>query len=230
MMAEAGVASRRASESLILAGRVEVNGGIVQELGTKVDPVHDQVVVDGRLIKPHRKIYIALNKPAGYLCTRQDPQRRKTIGDLLPAEWNNLYSVGRLDRDSEGLIFLSNDGDFCLNLTHPRYGVRKTYLVTVPGRVSPALVAKLRQGIHEGGDLLKAHKARILRSNNTQSVVEVQLSEGKNREVRRMFESQGLQVIHLQRVQIGSVKIGELPLGKWRTLTEAEINSLLPSI
>lgn len=229
-MAEAGIASRRASESLILEGRVEVNGGIVQELGTKVDPLHDQVVVDGRLIKPHRKIYIALNKPAGYLCTRKDPQKRKTIGDLLPAEWNNLYSVGRLDRDSEGLIFLSNDGDFCLNLTHPRYGVRKVYLVTVPGRVSPALVAKLQQGVHQGGDLLKAQKARILRSNNTQSVLEVQLSEGKNREVRRMFESQGLQVIHLQRIQIGSVKIGELPLGKWRTLTEAEINSLLPSI
>lgn len=229
-MAEAGVASRRASESIILAGRVEVNGEVVRELGTKVDPVHDQVVVDGRLIKPHRKIYIALNKPVGYVCTRKDPLGRKTIGDLLPAEWNNLFSVGRLDRDSEGLIFLSNDGDFCLNVTHPRYGIKKTYWVTVAGRVPAQVVSKFQQGIHEGGEFLKAHKVRILRSNNTQSVVEVELSEGKNREVRRLFESQGLQVLQLQRVQIGRIRIGELPLGKWRTLTEAEINSLLPKL
>jgi len=227
-MAESGVASRRASENFILAGRVEVNGEVVRKLGTQVDPIHDQVVVDGRLVKPHRKIYIALNKPAGYLCTRKDPQGRKAISDLLPAEWTNLYSAGRLDRDSEGLIFLSNDGDFCLKVTHPRYGIRKTYRVVVPGRVSPVLVTRFQQGIHQGGDLLKAQKARILKTNNTQSLLEIELSEGKNREVRRMFESQDIQVLHLQRVQIGTIKIGELPLGKWRTLTETEINSLLP--
>src|SRR5829696_3344689 len=124
-LAEAGVASRRASERVIYEGRVSVNGQTVTELGTKIDPARDKVSVDGRALKPKRKLYIALNKPPGYICTRRDPESRKIITELIPAEWSNLVPVGRLDCASEGLIFLTNDGDFCLKLTHPRYGVRK---------------------------------------------------------------------------------------------------------
>src|SRR5206468_5346519 len=121
-LADAGVASRRAGEQLILAGRVSVNGQVVQELGTKVHPVKDRVSVDGEMVRPRRRLYVALNKPPGYICTRHDPERRRVISDLLPKEWGHLYPVGRLDNQSEGLIFLTNDGQFALRLTHPRYG------------------------------------------------------------------------------------------------------------
>ena len=152
---------------------------------------------------------------------------RRAIGDLLPREWQHLSSVGRLDRDSEGLIFLTNDGEFCLHLTHPRYGVRKKYRVTVEGRVDAKMIARILQGVVSEEEELKAEKARILNSNNSHSVVELELAEGKNREVRRLFESQGLLVSRLQRIQIGPIKLAELPVGKWRTLTEPEIKSLL---
>ncbi len=229
-LADAGVASRRAGEQIILAGRVTVNGELVQQLGAKVDPVGDRVAVDGRPLKAKRKLYVALNKPPGYVCSRNDPVPRHTIGDLLPKEWTNLYSVGRLDRDSEGLIFLTNDGQFCLRLTHPRYGIRKTYQVTLEGRIAPALLGVLTRGIVEGGEELKADKARLISVSNRQSLVELELSEGKNREVRRLFASQNLRVLRLQRVRIGPIKLGELPLGKWRTLTEPEIKSLLSKL
>src|SRR5436309_9639058 len=130
-LAEAGVASRRASEQVIREGRVSVNGKVVRELGTKIQPAADKIAVDGEIVKSRRKLYLALNKPAGYLCTRSDPEGRKTLADLIPKEWGRLYSVGRLDRDSEGLIFLTNDGDFALKLTHPRYGTRKTYFASI---------------------------------------------------------------------------------------------------
>src|SRR5437016_2400160 len=132
-LADAGVASRRNGEQLILAGRVGVNGQVVRVLGTKIDPARDRVTVDGTAVKTRRKLHLALNKPRGYICSRHDPAKRRAVGDLLPKEWNNLYPVGRLDCDSEGLIFLTNDGEFCLRLTHPRYGTRKKYLVTVEG-------------------------------------------------------------------------------------------------
>jgi 23S rRNA pseudouridine2605 synthase len=228
-LSEAGVASRRASEQVILSGRVEVNGKVIKELGSKVDPAQDRITLEGRPLKARRKLYVALHKPRGYICSRQDPEGRRRLSDLLPKEWSNLQSVGRLDYNSEGLIFLTNDGGFSLRLTHPRYGVRKKYLVAVEGKVEPAAVARMVQGVFHQGEKLKATRARILRGNNSQSLLEVELSEGKHREVRRLFESQGLTVKRLQRTQIGPIKIGELPLGKWRTLTESEINSLLAS-
>src|SRR5262245_49152202 len=130
-LAEAGVASRRASEQIILAGRVKVNDEIIRKLGISVEPERDRVSVDGQPLKPKRKLYLALHKPPGYLCTKKDPFERLTIGELLPKEWQHVSSVGRLDRDSEGLIFLTNDGDFALRLSHPRYRVRKVYRATV---------------------------------------------------------------------------------------------------
>lgn len=226
-LSDAGVASRRASEEIIRGGRVTVNGNAVRVLGTKVDPLHDRVAVDGAPVKARRRLYIALNKPVGYICSRKDPLGRRTVGDLLPREWSNLYPVGRLDYQTEGLLFLSNDGEFCLRLTHPRYGVRKKYVATIEGRLEPGQVSVLTRGVFHDGERLRAEKARLVSANNSRSVVEVELAEGRYREVRRLFETQGLRVAHLRRTQVGRIKIGDLPVGKWRTLTEPEIKSLL---
>ena len=227
-LADAGIASRRAGEGMILEGRVTVNGEVVRELGTKVDPLHDRVLVDGRPIKARKKLYIAVNKPPGFICSRNDPEQRNTVQDLFPKEWGTLlHSVGRLDFKSEGLIFYTNDGDFSLKLTHPRYGVRKKYLVTVKGEVTPDHIKTLEKGVYEGADVLRAEKGRVLKTSKAHSVVELILAEGKNREVRRMFEVLGIEVERLQRIQIGPIKLGQLPRGKWRTLTEPEIKSLM---
>jgi 23S rRNA pseudouridine2605 synthase len=226
-LAEAGVASRRASELLITAGRVAVNGVVASKLGVKVEPARDRVTVDGRPVKAKRKLYIALHKPPGYVCTRSDGQTRDKIADLLPREWTELFSVGRLDCQSEGLIFLTNDGDFCLKLTHPRYRIARVYVVLVEGRVTPEMLRHCTAGVLSEGETLQAQRARLISANNSSSVVELVLTEGKNREVRRLLASQRLTVLRLQRVQIGPIKLGELPQGRWRALTEPEIKSLV---
>jgi 23S rRNA pseudouridine2605 synthase len=226
-LADAGVASRRAGEQIILAGRVEVNGKTVSSLGTKVDPLHDQVALDGKAVRVRRKIYVALNKPRGLVCSRKDELGRATIYELLPKEWSHLHSVGRLDYNSEGLIFLTNDGELSLHLTHPRYGVRKKYLATIEGQVEREVLGRITEGLYHEGERLKAEKARLVSSTQAQSIVELEMAEGKYREVRRLFEVQHRVVKRLQRIQIGKIKLGELKSGKWRTLTEPEIKSLL---
>jgi 23S rRNA pseudouridine2605 synthase len=226
-LADAGVASRRACERIILEGRVEVNRQVVRELGTKIDPEQDRVVCDRKVLKPKRRLYVALNKPPGYITSRKDPEGRQTVFELLPREWDNLYPVGRLDFYSEGLIFLTNDGDFCLRLTHPRYGIRKKYRVTLEGEATPDHLKAISRGVYDQGELLRVEKAQIIRANKSQSIVDLELSEGKNHEVRRLFQSQGLTVKRLQRTQIGPIKLAELRVGKWRTLTGAEIKSLM---
>jgi pseudouridine synthase len=212
---------------MMLAGRVEVNGQKVAELGARVDPNHDRVTVDGKPVRAKRKLYVALNKPRGLVCSRQDELGRETVYGLLPREWSHLHTVGRLDYNSEGLIFLTNDGELSLRLTHPRYGVLKKYVATVEGRVAEESPAQFTRGVWHRGEWLKAERARLISAGQRQSVVELELGQGKNREVRRLFESQGLTVRGLQRVQIGKIKLGELRLGKWRTLTEPEIKSLM---
>jgi 23S rRNA pseudouridine2605 synthase len=229
-LAEAGIASRRASEQVIVAGRVTVNGAVASQLGAKVDPQHDRVAVDGRVVARKRKLYIALNKPPGYVCTRGTEDDRQKIGELLPKEWTELFSVGRLDYQSDGLIFLTNDGDFCLKLTHPRYAIPRIYMVAVEGRVTTEMLKQFTQGVVSAGEKLKARRARLVSANNSNSIVELELTEGKNREVRRLFETQNLAVHRLQRIQIGPIKLGQLPMGKWRALTETEIKSLIPVI
>jgi len=226
-LAEAGIASRRASEQIITAGRVSINGHTASQLGVKVDPARDRVAVDGQAVKPKRKIHLALNKPPGFVCTRSDAQTRDRIGDLLPEHWKDLFTVGRLDCQSEGLIFLTNDGDFCLKLTHPRYRIPRIYAAWVEGRVTPEMLRTFKTGVMSAGEKLQASRARLVSANNSTSIVELELNEGRNREVRRLFESVGLTVRRLQRVQIGPIKLGELPVGRWRALTESEIKSLL---
>jgi 23S rRNA pseudouridine2605 synthase len=226
-LADAGVASRRASEHLILAGRVQVNSQSVTQLGSKVDPDHDKVSVDGKPVRVQKKLYVALNKPKNCICSKKDELNRPTIYDLLPKEWAGVYSVGRLDFASEGLLFLTNDGEFALRLTHPRYGVRKRYVVTVEGRVDAAMLERFTRGIFIEGEKLKAERAWLVSEGKVQSIVELELAEGKNREVRRLFESQGLVVRRLVRMQIGKIKLGELKPGRWRTLTPPEIKTLL---
>jgi len=206
-LAEAGIASRRASEQVIIAGRVTVNGAVASQLGAKVDPQQDRVAVDGRVVARKRKLYIAVNKPPGFICTRGTEDERRRIGDLLPREWTELFSVGRLDYQSEGLIFLTNDGDFCLKLTHPRYGIPRKYVACVEGRVTAEMIKNFTQGVVSAGETLKARRARLVSANNSNSIVELELTE---------------------RVQIGPIKLGQLPAGKWRVLTEPEIKSLLP--
>jgi 23S rRNA pseudouridine2605 synthase len=229
-LADAGVASRRAGEQFILEGRVSVNGEVVRQLGSKVNPDHDKVQVDGQPVRIRRKVYVALNKPVKHVCSHQDELGRPTIYELLPKEWAGVSSVGRLDYHSEGLIFLTNDGQFALRLTHPRYGVRKKYIATVEGVVTPGMLRLFTQGIFDGGEKLKALAAHLVSSSRARSVVELELGEGKNREVRRLFESQNLTVKKLQRTQIGKIKLGELKLGKWRTLSEAEIKTLISDL
>ena len=226
-LADAGVASRRASEQIILEGRVAVNGAPVSALGSKVDPDHDQIAVDGKPVKVQRKLYLALHKPRGCVSSKKDELQRRTVYDFLPKEWQGVYSVGRLDFASEGLLFLTNDGEFALRLTHPRYGVRKRYVATVEGRVDAAMLGQFTRGVFHEGERLKAERAWLVREGKSESVVELELAEGKNREVRRLFDTQDLRVRRLVRTQIGKIKLGELKPGRWRTLTPPEIKTLL---
>jgi pseudouridine synthase len=229
-LADAGIASRRAGEQFILEGRVAVNGETVRLLGSKVDPAHDQVAVDGKIVRAKKLIYVALNKPVGCVCSRKDELNRPTIYELLPKEWETVQSVGRLDYNSEGLIFLTNDGQFALRLTHPRYGVRKKYIATVEGEVTPEMLDLFRRGVFHEGEKLKVLTGKIISASRAKSVVELELGEGKNREVRRLFESQALTVKKLQRTQIGKIRLGELKPGKWRTLNAVEIKTLTSNL
>ena len=226
-LSEAGVASRREGERLILAGRVTVDGQVVRLLGTKVDRAKNEVALDGRPLKPLAKRFVALNKPPKILCTRRDTHERRTVFDLLPADWGHLYTIGRLDADSEGLILLTNDGEFCQKVAHPSHGLLKTYRVTLAKRLGPETLEQLTIGLRDKGEFLKARCVRLLSTNNTRSEAELVLAEGRNREVRRMFKALGFRVLRLQRVAVGPVKLGELPSGKWRVLSRAEIASCL---
>ena len=226
-LSEAGVASRRHGEKLILSGQVTVDGKVVRLLGTKVDPTKSEVALNGKVIQAKVKRVLALNKPPRILCTRRDNHKRPTVFDLLPDNYGHLFTIGRLDSDSEGLILLTNDGEFCQTMAHPRHGITKTYHVTLAKRVVSGSLERLTAGLRDDGDLLKAKHAKLLYANNTRSQVELVLEEGKNREIRRMFKVLGSIVLSLRRIAVGPIKLGELPLGKWRVLTKAEIASCL---
>ncbi|HUG70572.1 MAG TPA: pseudouridine synthase [Pirellulaceae bacterium] len=225
VLAAAGVGSRRDCEELILEGRVEVDGAIVQTLGTRVDPLTQRIRVDGTTLPTPRRVYYMLNKPPGVLCTNNDPSGRARAVDLIRSN-ERLFTVGRLDQASEGLIILTNDGELANQLTHPRYGIDKVYRVRVAGSPEPAVLGKLRQGVHFADGFAKVSDVRI-RSRQKQSTdLEIVLNEGRNREIRRLLARIGHKVLSLTRIAMGPLRLGELPSGAHRSLTRDEVKSL----
>ncbi len=227
VLAHAGIASRRAAERLILEGRVTVNGEVVSKLGTKVDPGKDAIKVDGKRVgaPPTGKTYLALHKPRGVVTTMSDPEGRPTVKHYLRGVKARVYPVGRLDYASEGLLLLTDDGTLARDLMHPSRGVEKTYLAKVAGQPSPEVLTRLCRGVPLDGKRTGPAKARIVRRGDN-AWVELTISEGRNRQVRRMFEAVGHPVQRLRRLSYGGVSLGRLPLGQLRTLTEAEVAEL----
>jgi pseudouridine synthase len=237
ILSQAGIASRRAAEKLIAEGRVSVNGTTVREMGTKADPSVDDIRVDGRRVKqPERLRYILLNKPAGFVTTRSDPQRRPTVIDLLRGVRDYVYPVGRLDYDTEGLLLLTNDGDLAAKLTHPRHGVERTYEARVAGMPGADALERLRTGIPLDGrrtqpadvDLLSNRGPRAERYDRPErdALLRITIREGRNRQVRRMCDAVGHPVKTLARTRIGSLTDRQLKPGMWRELRAEEVRAL----
>lgn len=225
VLATAGLGSRRACEELIVAGRVMVDGEIAAELGVKVDPAKQEIRVDGNLLRKPKLVYYLLNKPTGYLSTNSDPTGRERVVDLLPDN-ERLFTVGRLDRSSEGLILATNDGELANRLAHPRFGIEKVYHVEVVGHPSPQVIKNLRDGVHLAEALVKASSARLKKKRGKSAVLEIKLTEGRNREIRRMLARLGHKVLRLTRVSLGPLKLGQIPTGAYRELTPREVSNL----
>ncbi len=227
-LADAGVASRRKAEKLILAGRVAVNDQVVTQLGTKVDPYADRITVDGRPIPlPQPKIYLALHKPAGYVSTAKDRHAKRTVLDLVP-KGHRLFPVGRLDMRSEGLIFITNDGYFAYRVTHPRFQVEKEYHVLVRGIPSPETLEALARGITIEGRTTAPARSVIIGRENDNAWLSITIIEGRRRQVRRMLEAVGYPALRLIRVRIGPVTLASLKPGEYRHLAPEEIAHFMP--
>jgi 23S rRNA pseudouridine2605 synthase len=227
ILANAGVASRRKSEDLIVEGRVTVNGAVVTELGTKADPESDHIKVDGRLVRPSgRLVYIALNKPDNVVSTASDPQGRETVLDFLPGVRERVYPVGRLDYHSTGLILLTNDGEFANAVTAARSHVPKTYLVKTKGQLTPEEEQEFRTGIPLSGQRTAPAGLRLIRRGDN-PWYEVRLFEGRNQQIRIMFKHFGHLVEKLRRVRIGALELGSLKPGEFRHLTPEEVRKLM---
>ncbi len=225
LLAAAGLGSRRQCEELILTGRVEVDRQVITELGAKADPASQEIRVDGVKLPKTRLVYFMVNKPPGILSTSADPSGRPRVIDLVPYD-GRVFTVGRLDKSSEGLILVTNDGDLADRLTHPRYGVDKTYRVEVAGMLERKDLAPLLKGIHLAEGMARAVAARVIRHYKQSTLLEIVLSEGRNREVRRILARIGHKVERLQRVAIGPLRMGELPLGASRPLERDELKRL----
>ncbi|HSN43291.1 MAG TPA: pseudouridine synthase [Propionibacteriaceae bacterium] len=228
VLAQAGIASRRASEILIDKGRVEVNGKVVTEQGLRVDPARDTIRVDGSRIPPPRiHLYLVLNKPRGVVSTMEDPEGRPTLADYVPRRQGRLFHVGRLDTETEGLIILTNDGEFAHRLAHPSYQVTKTYLAEVEGLVDNKTIRRLEKGLMLEDGPVKPDKVKLVSRAESRSLLAISLHEGRNRIVRRMMDSVAHPVNRLSRTAIGPVKLGQLPVGETRELTREELGALL---
>lgn len=230
-MAEQGVASRRKSEDLIRAGKVKVNGHVA-EIGMKINPRKDLVTVGKQKltnVKNRKMVYIILNKPRGYVTTVSDELGRKTVMDLLPDFGCRIYPVGRLDKDSEGLLLLTNDGSFTNCMTHPSHEYAKVYRVTVRPAVNDEILFNLRNGIEIDGRKTAPCEVTVLTEEENRVVLEFILHEGRNRQIRKMCESQGLEVARLKRISIGPIKLGMLKQGDYRELSEQDVKKLLRS-
>ena len=226
-LALCGVASRRASEKMIQEGRVAVNGSVITEMGVQVDETRDTVTVDGEIVRPEEeKHYIAYNKPIGEVTTVSDPEGRATVMDKFADYPVRLFPVGRLDYDSEGLLLLTNDGDMMNRVLHPSHEVLKVYWTKVSNHVTPEEIAALRKGVMIDGKLTSPAFVRLIREETFDTVLLISIHEGRNRQVRRMVEAVGHQVVRLRRVGFGPVSLGNLPTGMWRPLTAEEISAL----
>lgn len=227
-IAMSGKASRRAAEELITSGRVKVNDNIIKELGTKVEIGADIIKLDGKIIKPEtKKYYIMLNKPTGYVSTVNDQFDRPTVIDLIDEEIKSrVFPVGRLDYDTEGLLLLTNDGDFTYKVTHPKFNMDKTYIAIIKGGIKVSSLNLLRRGITIEDYKTSPAEVEILDAEKGVTTIKITIHEGKNRQVRKMFDAVGCRVIELKRISIGTVELGTLPLGRWRYLTSHEISYL----
>lgn len=227
IISAAGVTSRRAAEELIAEGRVRVNGQVVTELGTKADADKDHIKVDGKLINPQQpKIYVMLNKPAGFVTTMSDPEGRPTVQDLLKGVKIRVYPVGRLDYNTEGMLILTNDGDFAHLITHPKHEFPKTYLAKVKGVLEDSQIENLEQGIYLDDGKTAPAKLKKVRKEEANSWLEITIHEGRKRQVRRMFDRVGHSVIRLKRIRTGGLVLGDLAEGAFRYLTSAEVEGL----
>ncbi len=226
-LSQAGVASRREADRLIVEGRIKVNNRVVQELGFQIDDEKDSVRVNDRIVrKEERLVYLLLNKPVGHIVTLKDPFGRPTVKQLLPSLNTRIFPVGRLDNDSEGLLLLTNDGELAYRLTHPRFEVLKNYLVKVKGDPDPAALAKLRRGIVLDRRRTVPARVTVLVHNPKRSLLKIDLHEGRKREIRRMCQAIGHDVIELKRIGFAGLGLEKLKPGQWRYLTGAEVQKL----
>lgn len=228
-LAEAGVASRRKSEELILNGKIKVNGNLITELGTKVNPEKDKIEYNNKIVQiEKRKVYILLNKPIGYVTTVKDQFQRDSVLDLVKVK-ERLVPVGRLDMYTSGALILTNDGDFVYKVTHPKHEINKTYQVTVKGKITNEEVENLRNGVDIGGYITKPAQVRIMKVDEEKNIsrIEITIHEGKNRQVRRMCEAIGKKVLALHRSKIGDIEVKDLKLGEFRYLTNKEVKQIL---
>lgn len=225
-LAECGIASRRKSEELIAAGKVKVNG-VTASIGDKVNPKHDKVTVSGKkAVSVKKSVYIMLNKPRGFITTMSDEHDRKCVAELVKGINTRVYPVGRLDRESEGLLIMTNDGEFANALTHPSKHISKTYRVTIRPEITKEQATAFRNGIEIDGRMTAPADLRILEAQENRTVVEVTIYEGRNRQIRKMFEALGIEVARLKRTKVGNLKLGMLKQGDYRDLTPEEVNSL----
>ncbi len=226
-LAECGVASRRKCEEIILSGRVEVDGEVVEELGTKVDPKVNKVTVNGRLIKNTQDFrYILLHKPEGFITTAKDQFDRPSVIDIVGDVEERIYPVGRLDYDTSGLLLLTNDGDLTFKLTHPKHNVEKTYIARVVGIPDADAIESLKSGVYIDGYKTARAKVDIVKTLEGSTSVKISIKEGKNRQVRKMFSAVGHEVLALKRIATGNLFLGELKRGEYRDLTDEEVRYL----
>ncbi len=226
VLAAAGIGSRRQCEELITAGRVEIDRKTVTELGVRVDPARQELRLDGVALPRQKTVYYAVNKPSGVVSTNSDPAGRPRVIDLVPPSNARLFTIGRLDLNSEGLILVTNDGDLANRLTHPRYGVEKTYTVQVAGRPSVEVRAQLRRGIRLAEGMARVKGLRVKSHHKDSTVMEMVLREGRNREIRRVLAKVGHKVLKLVRTAVGPVRLGKLPMGESRPLSRQELQAL----
>lgn len=225
-MAHAGIASRRKSEELIQDGKVKVNGQVIRELGVKIDPSNDKIEVEGKCLKPEKKVYILLHKPVGYVTTLDDPQGRPIVTDLIKGVKERIYPVGRLDLDTSGLLILTNDGEMTYHLMHPKHETVKTYVALVKGIPTNALLQVFASGLELEDGMTAPAVVEILGKKGKNTTLKIQIHEGRNRQVRRMCQMIGHPVVKLKRISLGSLSLDKLPAGKWRFLKGNEIKQL----